>query len=594
MRKVIASTLIFLLIAMPLGTIQAAGIDSPVTWEVIDKTIVEGILGEVEGHLLLRVSGKVCKFDINGTGGLQEVSLEELSANDLGLNSASPQEIDNSRIHIEEGMLYLDQLPLLEVSSYIEEDKRFYENNPDYAAQPMECMVKQHQLANNGSLFYVVTYLNTCIPAPYTPSYTDVVWVKDSNMTRLTLDRNFRLERVWENQDGSLWLAGSTRNGRLTIERSLYLVNKDLSVTHVNAVLKKNYIEVLGQDLNSVVINAQTLATATFIPGSETPASTDRYNTANSGILSIDSSLKKVFRPEDPAGYKQVYLSASGAIYGIKDDGRELFNLTDNTSFLLDADDRYDRFVSQLDQTEDVVQVTPPRTDRDGTTWYIKNQRIIHRVGNREWFFDQGLDVLMYPVSNLFIDKTGGKWFLGPAGIAYYAAGAQQAVNMNTLINGGLSVGDCDHLYIDDNQRVWHFGEVIRCYPYGGHTSVAPQSSLIQGFEPVYHHYLEQNEKGIFVYQKQNPDSTYCIKILTIDRQGTITGEDYQSGSYARQALLSEGALLIHLADGLLKVENGQAAFLTHQSIDEGMILQAVDQHTYAFMGPYRIVVGRI
>ncbi len=596
MRRVLVSALILLLVAISMVNVQATDLskDATVTWEVIDKTVVEGILGEVEGQLLLRVSGKVCRFDVNGTGGLQELSKEEILALNTGSGAGSLREIDASQIHTKDGILHLDQLPILDVSSYIAEDRRFYENNPEYEAQPMHYVVKQRQLSAGGSLIYVITYMNTYIPAPYTPSYADVVLIRDGSPIRLPLERNFRLEGVWENQDGSLWLAGSMRNGRVTTEKSLYLVKKDLSVTHINAVLKKNYIEVLGQGLNGVIINAQTVAMGPYVPGAADPASADPYSTANSGILSIDSSLKKVFRPENPAGYKQVYLSAGGTIYGIKDDGRELYNLTENKSFLLAADDRYDRLVSQLDQAGDPVQVSPPRTDRDGTAWYVKDQRIIHRVGNREWVFARGLDVLMYPVSNLFIDKTGGKWFLGPAGIAYYAWGTQQAVNMNPLIDGGLSVGDYDHLYVDDNQRVWHFGEVIRCYPYGGHTVVAPQSSLIQGFEPVFHQYLEKDDKGIFVYQQQNPDSTYCIKILTIDRQGNIAVETFQSEAYARQALMAGTALLIHLENGLLKVENGQAVFLTHPLIEKDIVLQAVDQHTYAFIGPYRIVMGRL
>jgi hypothetical protein len=146
-------------------------------------------------------------------------------------------------------------------------------------------------------------------------------------------------------------------------------------------------------------------------------------------------------------------LTCNGSIYGIKDDGRELFNLTNNTSFPLAGDtDQYDHFTSQLEQAGNVVQGSPPRTDRDSTSWYVKDQRIIHRVGNREWVFNRGLDVLMYPVSNLFIDKAGGKWFLSPAGIAYYGAGSKEAVNMNPAIDGGLPVGDYHALYVDDQQ----------------------------------------------------------------------------------------------------------------------------------------------
>lgn len=154
-------------------------------------------------------------------------------------------------------------------------------------------------------------------------------------------------------------------------------------------------------------------------------------------------------------------------------------------------------------------------------------------------------------------------------------------------------MGDYNALYVDDNQKVWHFGEVVRCWPYGDHTAVAAQSSLIQGFTPVYHNYLEQDGKGIFVYQKQNPDSANCIKILTIDRQGTITEETYQSKSLARQALLAEDVLLIHLADGVLRVDDEQAVYLTHQLIDENMT-QVLDLHTYVFIGQYKIVAGRL
>lgn len=597
MRRIITPVLILILIALPLGKVQAAEDGShpaPVTWEVIEKTIAEEILGEAEGCLFLRVSGAVAKINLDWSGGLQPVSEDEYSAFSAGYNSDNWQEIDEARLHVKDGFLYLDQLPLLDVSSYIEEDRRFYESTPQYEIQPMQYVVKQRQLSDGAFLAYIVTYLKTYIPPPYTPSYADVVLSKDGSIIRLPIDRDFRLERVLENEDGSWWLIGSMRNGRLITEKSLFLVQEDLAVTHLNALLKKNWIEVLGQGLNSVIINAQTEALAPHVPMSD-DLNMGQYNTENSGILSIDSSLGKSFRAENPAGLRQVYLSSNGSIYGIKDDGRELFNLTNNTSFPLAGDtDQYDHFTSQLEQAGNVVQGSPPRTDRDSTSWYVKDQRIIHRVGNREWVFNRGLDVLMYPVSNLFIDKAGGKWFLSPAGIAYYGAGSKEAVNMNPAIDGGLPVGDYHALYVDDQQKVWHFGEVIRCWPRGGHTAVAPQSSLIQGFQPVYHNYLEQDGKGMFVYQKENPDSTYCIKILTIDRQGTITEKTYRAKSPARQALMAGEALLIHLADGVLRVSGEQGILLTHQLIDENMTLQVPDPHTHAFTGPYKIVVGRL
>jgi hypothetical protein len=597
MRRIITPVLILILIALPLGKVQAAEDGShpaPVTWEVIEKTIAEEILGEAEGCLFLRVSGAVAKINLDWSGGLQPVSEDEYSAFSAGYNSDNWQEIDEARLHVKDGFLYLDQLPLLDVSSYIEEDRRFYESTPQYEIQPMQYVVKQRQLSDGAFLAYIVTYLKTYIPPPYTPSYADVVLSKDGSIIRLPIDRDFRLERVLENEDGSWWLIGSMRNGKLITEKSLFLVQEDLAVTHLNALLKKNWIEVLGQGLNSVIINAQTEALAPHVPMSD-DLNMGQYNTENSGILSIDSSLGKSFRAENPAGLRQVYLSSNGSIYGIKDDGRELFNLTNNTSFPLAGDtDQYDHFTSQLEQAGNVVQGSPPRTDRDSTSWYVKDQRIIHRVGNREWVFNRGLDVLMYPVSNLFIDKAGGKWFLSPAGIAYYGAGSKEAVNMNPAIDGGLPVGDYHALYVDDQQKVWHFGEVIRCWPRGGHTAVAPQSSLIQGFQPVYHNYLEQDGKGMFVYQKENPDSTYCIKILTIDRQGTITEKTYRAKSPARQALMAGEALLIHLADGVLRVSGEQGILLTHQLIDENMTLQVPDPHTHAFTGPYKIVVGRL
>ena len=597
MRRIITPVLILILIALPLGKVQAAEDGShpaPVTWEVIEKTIAEEIIGEAEGCLFLRVSGAVAKINLDWSGGLQPVSEDEYSAFSAGYNSDNWQEIDEARLHVKDGFLYLDQLPLLDVSSYIEEDRRFYESTPQYEIQPMQYVVKQRQLSDGAFLAYIVTYLKTYIPPPYTPSYADVVLSKDGSIIRLPIDRDFRLERVLENEDGSWWLIGSMRNGKLITEKSLFLVQEDLAVTHLNALLKKNWIEVLGQGLNSVIINAQTEALAPHVPMSD-DLNMGQYNTENSGILSIDSSLGKSFRAENPAGLRQVYLSSNGSIYGIKDDGRELFNLTNNTSFPLAGDtDQYDHFTSQLEQAGNVVQGSPPRTDRDSTSWYVKDQRIIHRVGNREWVFNRGLDVLMYPVSNLFIDKAGGKWFLSPAGIAYYGAGSKEAVNMNPAIDGGLPVGDYHALYVDDQQKVWHFGEVIRCWPRGGHTAVAPQSSLIQGFQPVYHNYLEQDGKGMFVYQKENPDSTYCIKILTIDRQGTITEKTYRAKSPARQALMAGEALLIHLADGVLRVSGEQGILLTHQLIDENMTLQVPDPHTYVFTGPYKIVVGRL
>lgn len=169
MRRIITPVLILILIALPLGKVQAAEDGShpaPVTWEVIEKTIAEEILGEAEGCLFLRVSGAVAKINLDWSGGLQPVSEDEYSAFSAGYNSDNWQEIDEARLHVKDGFLYLDQLPLLDVSSYIEEDRRFYESTPQYEIQPMQYVVKQRQLSDGAFLAYIVTYLKTYIPPP--------------------------------------------------------------------------------------------------------------------------------------------------------------------------------------------------------------------------------------------------------------------------------------------------------------------------------------------------------------------------------------------------------------------------------------------
>lgn len=589
MRRIIFILITLIIASLPLEMVQAAENKTPslAAWEIINKTIAEDIIAEDEEYLFLRVSGEPMKVHKSFTGGLQPLTEVEHLAMGSSLKHDNIEQIQADRIKFRENVLYLDQLPFLDISSYIEEDRRFYESNPQYEYQPMQYMVNQYQPADGSRLIYVVTYLNTCIPAPYTPSYTDLIWIKGGKCTIIPVEQSFRLERVLENKDGSFWLTGSLRNGKIITDKSLYLVKADASVTSLNSMLQKNDLEVLGHSQNSVVVNAQTQAVSPyFVPAS------NRYNTKNSGIYSISSALKITPRTKNPTGYRQVFLSSNGSIYGIKTDGKEIFNLTQNKSLrLTDDESAYDSYIIRLDQAKETLPVSNPRTDKDGSSWYVKNQRIIHRVGDREWVFNRGLNVLMYPVNNLFIDEKGGKWFLGVAGISYYAPGFLQAGNMNPLIDGGLPVGDYNALYVDAQQKIWHFGEIIRCCPYGGHTSIAPESSLIKGYSPVRHSYLELAEKGIFVYQKEATDQTHSLRILSINRRGIITEQTYISPSPAIEAQIADDILLIRLSDGIMKIENGTITLMSNPFIDESMVFQAIDRNTYAFVGIYRIVI---
>lgn len=588
-RKILLLTMIIFLIVPGSAPAAIYTDDQGLQWEVLEWRCVEEITGDNEGSLYLELNGAPAKInkDLKSSPEMLQPGEEYQTVTNREKNRLS--EVDKNLIQLKEKTLYYQDIPVMDMGTYLEENERFYRENPDYTWTDIFPYAYEYNLEKGGKILQVITFVDGYIPPPYTPSYSDTLLIAGSTARKLDIDAGFRLTGVWENSDGSWWLEGWLKEWKTSKENSLFLVGNDLKVFSVNEVLQKNDIQVLGQGENSLIIRAETLAINPYFE-----ADPQKYKVAGGGIYSLCSDGGYTRRKENIKNYKSIYLDRQDYIYAVSSDGKEIKNLTTGKGYRLEkATTPFEREMKKLGELDFQYQTQLARVSPDGSRWYLQDNRIVHEVKGKKSVFNQGLPVLMYPVENLFIDNEGGKWFLGPAGIAYYREDLMEALNINPLLDGGISPGDTENLYVDGNKRVWFFNGEIKCAPFQESTSIAPESGLILGFEQVFHKYSETKGEGIFIYQKEHPDGSYTARVLTIDREGKINHRDYPLDQKLLRYFVYDGKLHLVLPDGLLILEEDQVLTARNASLLEGLEFRYRDKERLVFSGRYRLVVVR-
>ncbi|MFZ7102719.1 MAG: hypothetical protein ACOWWO_08675 [Peptococcaceae bacterium] len=606
--KIILATIVILLLCP--GVLQAAVIidDQYLKWEVLERQQAEEITGEDEACLYIRLNGSPAKIkkELNSVPELLK-SGEECDPENV--KDKQLAEVDQKLLRIKDHTLYYRDVPVMDMTKYIEENDGFYKENSAYSRSDISFYAYEYNLDKGGIILQVITIVDGSVPAPYTPSHSDTFWLSGSTVRRIGLASDFRLTSVWENTDGSWGLAGWLKAGKSRRENSLFLVGSDLKVFSLNAALQKNDIEVLGREKDSLLVRAITRTVSSYILPDQ-----DKYRESGGGIYSVGLDYSITRRPENIKDCKSIYLDQQGFIYALSTDGQEIKNLTSGKSYrLAEAVTAFDRENQRLEGLDFKYGVTPTRLDRDGSEWYVQDLRIIHRHQGKKMVFTKGLPVLMYPVENLFIDDEGGKWFLGPAGIAYYSDDLTSALNMNPYLGGGISLRQTENLYVDGQKRVWFFGEEITCVPFQKGTITAPESALLQGFTHVTHEYCEltyelssedfngfthvtheyceSGGQGIFIYQKENSADSYTIRVLTINKEGIVGRQDLTLDKKVLRYFVYDEQIHLVLPDGLLILDEGRNVTVRNPELLQDLDFRYRDDDCLIFTGRYRIVI---
>lgn len=564
-----------------------------ITWTQAKEKVIEDILFDDVSFLYVKLSGKIVKIDKDFSNDFMAVSRGEEDSileyikqreNDLKL-------VDKDRIKRDGNDLFYGDTKILSIEKYVKEDEKFYEDNPQYEKKEILYNVYLYQLHNEKQLFFIQTYLNRHIPPPYTPWYVDAVLVDEENVHKIDIHPKFYPQRILESEDGSIWIHGSIRYGRYTFQTTLYLLNPESETISLNEKLKVNYIDILGKGKDQVIIYAKNF------PAYQSP-DLGKYSDENEGFLVVDTKCDVTKRKEEFIRMKSPYVDIEGHIYCVTENGYGLINLTTQQTVRIQENqtDVYEKMQEEWENIEEDIGPQVSRKDMDGSVWYLKNGNIYHKSGDKHYIFEKGLELLTHAVNNIFIDKDGGKWFVAAAGISYLGSDYEEVENINPYIAGGLypiHPGREDNIYIDGDKRIWYFDEQILCASFKESAVLAEDTKLIEGYKRVSHSYMEIHNKGIFVYQRPvgEENRMYDVRIIQIDREGSIRVFDYRVDKSVRSCFKRKDALYLKLEDGLIKIENDKRYDIRNEElIGEHMHWKWKDDNTVFFKNRYSIV----
>lgn len=219
--------------------------------------------------------------------------------------SISRQRVEDSRIEYTNSRLTVDGYPMVDMSSYEEADRAFYQNN-DYDWRPIEYYIDVFEVRPEQKIYSVMIYTNTYIPAPYTPVDFETYLVEKDSVTKLTIDSHFKMNEVVE-FEGNLILNGTKRQWKYYESGYVYSLNKDGKIVNLNETLQSEKIELLelieeqayfstyevDQELETVVLKKTYVLDAT-LNGSEVPDLADIYKSKEGQIYEINKNANVI------------------------------------------------------------------------------------------------------------------------------------------------------------------------------------------------------------------------------------------------------------------------------------------------------------
>lgn len=569
--------------------------DQYITWTQTKQKLIEDIVYDDASYLYVKLSGEIVKLHKNFQGDFMTLTQEEKKHISPFIQVQKPIHLESNLIELEkedliqkDQDLYYGDIKLLSLEAYIKENDEFYREYPNDQKGDIECYGSYYPLGNGEKLFFIKTFTSGAVPPPYTPWHVDMLWVRKDGVAEIEINDRFHPEKIIEDQDGTIWIQGSISPWKSTSEVTLYRMDTQGKIISINQQLKVNYIEVLGRGKNQLMIFAETKDSLPYY----VPPNYEVYKKNKKGIYIINTKgvLKEVYVLEKVKDGTKFYLDQEGKIYCIIDHGDSILNITDKQEKKIPKED-FQGYKNALQEWnkywEPRNSQSVERIDRDGSIWYLKEGEIIHKVHGTEQQFKNGLEMMMYAVDNIFVDGDGGKWFVAAAGISYLDPDSKKAENMNLYLTAGdhaIFPGAAEKIYIDQDKRVWYFDHdrIIQA-DFQQKPVLAKETSYIDGYEQIPHHYMELEEVGIFIYQKQESDQAYKVRIISISKEGNIQKKDYRTDKRVKTYFVKDNVLFMVLSDGVIKIENDKRYDLRN----EGML---TEKSSYAYIDPYNML----
>jgi len=455
-----------------------------------------------------------------------------------------------------------------------------------------EYQVYTYNNRQGSRLFLIISSPTPAIPAPYTPYYCDLVYLQGQKASHLAAIEGLQPASVYETEDGSVWVAGIKHCAGYAGDDTLLCINAAGRYQSLNQVLRNKDIQWLGYQGKKALVWA---ATRDFHP----PEDSAKYDRKADRILWVEANGKTSQRSEKISGFTDFYRSSDDHIYGISADLKQIADLTNKRSFSLTGkSDEYDKLMQLLGKNDLAQRQTaiPRRVDTDGSIWYINSSdRIVHSVKGHEEIFNQGPQLLLTCLQNLFIDGQGRKWFISVAGIACYEKGDTEARYISLEFPASVRETDKMHLVVDRQGQLWLFGDKIRRLPYKSANAVDVIDAAGDGFKPVSHPYMEWNDQVYFAYQKENNDKTACVRLFHLGYDGNLAYNDYTLPSPVQNIYVCDNCFFLTMSDGFCRIEQNQAKVYRNAALlNMQHFPQFVNSHYLIFSSAARMVAVQI
>ncbi|WZL73193.1 hypothetical protein QBE52_00170 [Clostridiaceae bacterium 35-E11] len=578
-----------------------------ITWTQIKQKIIENIVYDDEDYLYVKMSGEIVKLHKRFQGDFMPLTQEEknyissfVQVQEQINSESNLIEIKKEDLLRKDQHLYYGDIKLLSLEEYIKENDEFYEERPNDQKGDIGCYGSYYTLRNGEKLIFIKTFTSAAVPPPYTPWHADMVRVSKDGVQQIQINDRFEPVKIIEDQDGTLWIQGYISPWKSTSEVTLYRIDLQGKMTSINQQLKVNYIEIIGKGKNQLMFFAETQNSLPYYM----PPNYGVYEKNKKGVYTINTKgrLEEAYSLEKMKDGKKFYSDQQGKIYCITDQGDSILNITDNQQKKISKGvlQEYQSALQKWNQywNKENSQAVE-RVDKDGSIWFLKEGEIVHNLNGEKQKFKNGLEMMMYAVDNIFVDKDGGKWFIAAAGISYLDPGSQKAENMNPYLTMGdhaIFPGAAERIYIDQNKKVWYFHQdkIIQA-EFKQKPILAEEASYIKGYEQIPHHYTELAGAGIFIYQNQEKDQVYNIRVVTITKEGNIQKKDYVTDKPIKTYFVKNNILYMILSNGVIKIENDKRYDLSN----EGMLTQEssyayIDPHNMLFKNDYQIIKMRI
>ncbi len=600
LKRIIPLVMVAMLLLsnIPFADATATINNNYITWDEAKIRLVQDIVYDDNSFLYIRLNEGIYKIkkDFNrnfiSLSEEEENLIEEKVKNnyyeDMVLHS--DLQVDEDKIIAEDTYLYYDGIKLLSIENHIEKSKQYNENSSNNE-KDIAHRIYFYELSDRRKLYSIKTYLCSYIPPPYTPFCYDYVIVDGEEVTKINVDDNFILHNVIENDDQTVWFYGNTYYGRYTTESTLHLIDNNYNIQSINDKLHVKDINILSRGSDYLIISAF----------GKPLWETDLKNKENEGFYSINTNGELNKRNEQIKTVKQVFLASNNQIYCISEDNESIINLTINKEIKVNQNEEktsYEKakqkwnIINEENNTDSVI-----REDKDSLIWYLKDGRIYYKENEKSNIFLNGLNVLMNIVKNIYIDKDGGKWFIALAGISYLPPNGDYAENMNGYMTG-IKLSDNENIYIDEEKRIWYFGDDIKYKYIYDDAVVADETQYIRDYEKILHEYSEIDNEGFFIYQKENENHQYEVRVLKINRQGNISFSDFIFDQFIESYFAREGVLYLEVEDGLIKIHNGKIYEMRNEGmISSNMSYKFIDDNTIMFRSyhnDYKIITAHI